>query len=796
MTARLDSAISKAAHSNLRKKLNSVVTKNAELDETLLAKKLLGATRRWVAGMTLRVIFFSLFLGIIPILYAINIAGQNKGKEKASRQSTNLFTRPYRQAKETITSLKSLTKGERLLTPDEDDLEDHDFEEEAVIKESDHPLGMTYGGMSLASNATDLDWQYEGRSAATVLRNGSIIACDTIKYDEHDHRDYAIGRFKNDEREEGLFRFMNPSIQNMAALEYEPNKFAYFYHSSEKFFLTFNNGERTIETPGQKLYQHKLIPIRFEITEQKMNAVFLDISPNGTVECVSHLEEATGKATLETDTMGKLFQKTQTSYQASHRTTREATPLYDDKSIVCTAATYMRDTKTVYIAGSNMLKVVPVDQLDSGLLCPAKDNSGHRNFKLAESEEKITHLAVSDDEKTIGVARENGMIDFYQSENNTLKKITEIATDPQGVDGNVLDMKFVNGCLVIACQKQTLVTDKAQYEELLEDRQKSKVDDKASLKALRNSRSRSQDSSRYDVETSRMRLTSYILSSDDIFVCDDVKFSNNTTQLVASIIPAQYGISTDKSIITNMGPKRVFTVNSAVDLSTYMPIRYNNQQAFLVREENSLVLLDSNGQKLKSVKAPYKFSKDKPIRLLPRSNFEDAPILIEVRKAGGAFRIFNKELELIVSHDGFAYQNMQAIAYNPNTKSLYMRLSSSGHMRTRCYDLEGNHKEITIAHIKDDDLVEHIIFSENGQYMATSKWNGPINIYRLQDPNDTNLENIELVCSHKMKSNGKVLDLRFVDGDRDLLIATDSIDEPAERLNNFVELIAKKAIEL
>ena len=206
----------------LHQKLNKAV-ENKSKENSKQAKQLLAITRRWIAFKTLKNIFLSFItIGILPLYYSLT-------------KHLNFIKFPYLNAKNTLNALKDEVKkgdqaADQTVKESPPAFSSTAAEQQERFQKNNH-LSKILGGVSPLWIEKTENISYGDPTEKTIHNDGKILSSFKVNYKNgsQSHSNYAIGlSTKNSKKEEILFRTAYRAIQKMVALEYAPEKFAFF----------------------------------------------------------------------------------------------------------------------------------------------------------------------------------------------------------------------------------------------------------------------------------------------------------------------------------------------------------------------------------------------------------------------------------------------------------------------------------------------------------------------------------------------------------------------------------------
>ncbi len=813
----LNSAINKAPGLYITKKLHDA--KDNDHADAAALLKILKAYQTRVFLLHLFVAVIS--LGLVPLIYFLGKRHANKTLPANKQDHTNFFTYAFYESAEAISAFEDIINGEAPENSEEGSQntsqyleENNDSQDESSSSESsksdendedrlyrfavecNHPLGPRVGGRILTEDPLhkNLNTEYGERMSATILNNGDILACDVNLY-QGGGEDRAIGIFDHGKKLlKPLFRFMQSSIENnMVALEYKPNKFVFFYRHFGKNALCFNEGRHQITQLG---YSSSLvIPLQFEFTKVRFDVSEILLRSgldgiNNMVACRRDYISSTNKDyPLDFQTVSTHLAKTNSDDRYEIKSRLYDPIVYKDDPTQISAMAYNPSSTFFYIANEkNKLYRVPVKQMGNHV--PMISRNGDPQGAQIEEGKPVTKIAVSKDEKYIVIAREDGHFEVYKMDADfNLSLLSSSVIDPT-TEGDILDIKFVEDKVIFATSKKTLTINVQQIKDHDKDDKKD-TPSKKELEALRKHHSANGSTEEtYDVaQTERVRST--ILSNGNIVACDKSVFKDGTGYTI-KVLHGKYKFSYDvKPIIIDMKKKKRPYLHTSNPIATqFIPYHKNDRLIYVVRDKDLLKVLDADLKVIATLSSPVDES-----HLLMPIDFDtlgdpQKVSVVEFCKNGVLFHSIT-----CGTHNGFRVgthvQNtarvIKAATYNSKNQRLYC---IDGEQFKFINLVNGENPNQDYFDTRDKRLigVTHMTVSDNGNYLATTKADGTITLYDIEEFNRDSKGEIKHLHDFKIEG-AEPLDIRFVDNDTDLLITTNK--QPV-RVYDFEEDFAHK----
>lgn len=816
MASELDNAINKAPGLYITKKLQKAKDeKNADA-ATLL--KMLKWYRFGVFLLHLVVGVFS--LGIVPLIYYLGKQHLNKTRAAEKQEHTNFFSYAFYESKEAIDALTALSKETAVDSSEDEEVQnsqhsDHNHdtenestavslskneedEEEALYRfalESKHPLGPRLGGRILKEDPLhkDTERKYEDRTSATILKNGHILACDVNLY-TNGGEDRAIGIFDHGKNLlKPLFRYMQTQIENnFIAFEYQPEKFIYFYGRPLSKRLCFNDGRDEFSLVS--LSCEMIIPTYFEFTSKKFEVTTLALTQkkyHEDLNAVYCLHESLATTNEKDKLNARIVKKNFGSLNAEfcYALGYVNIPIYSpihhkDDPTEISAIAYNPFTSFVYVANvQNKLYRVPVKQTATQHMIERNGDAQSAELKEGKT---ITKIAASDDGKYLLIAREDGQFEVYQQlPDFSLNFLTKSFIDPS-TEGKILDVKFVADSFIFAATNKTVVCDIEQLRNLEKMQDKANAEQATSKKAQAALREHhtAQQASKTDYTSAKetKRVMAYILNNGHIAAYDEVIFTEK---------PSVFMLHTYKPKNGELNPlptNRYLQTPSPI-VRQFFPFQKNDRFIYFVRDREFLKILDSKGQTISTKHSPT--VKSHLIIPIDYNLFTDPQTAFAVEFCKGEVKFHSFTCGNFNNFDtGTLIQNtvkeIKAATYNTTNHRLYC-IDGEQLKFITIKNGQNPHQDYFSARDKRLIDVTHMTVTKDGHYLATTKADGTIALYDIEEFNQNPKAAIKFIGEIKIEDRVPMA-ISFVENDKDLLIAT---DKQSICINNFQEEVHK-----
>ncbi len=763
-------------------------------EKKLDARSVLTKLQLWRAGTILYVLFLSVIsFGIIPIIFFFRMRKLNASAN--TTRNTNFITEPWHVTKEAVEALEKIIEHENdeSDTSDEDQSQTASEEKNEEVSESEesyqqrinfkHPLGPLLGVTYAEEDEANKNTTYLERTAAKILENGDVLACDLIQYQDG-HTNFAIGVFDEDAKvlKKPLFRYGHTRIENnLIPFEYQAGKYIYIFGNNGNLSLCFDEGRYELKIPKAiKMAAVSIIPTYFSRTTNgiEFHAIIVrkeseefdqDFDSAYSVQIKHNLDNKSDDITV-----AKLFNNDEFGDKKTHIT-----------AIACNnLTTFLYDEtrpkkRFLYLADlNNQLIRVTVEE--------AKDNiilrGGDTQYAQLKEGNNITKIAVNSDDSVICVYRVGGKVEIYKRTNYyTIDFFSEVLIDPHS-DGNLLDMNFVNDNLIIVGSKKVLNIPKQDFNREKEESPKptknsTQLDEAARAALLKHHSATQVNDKANKLEIRSERVSSHILSTGAIVACDK-KTNNGNISYVISMLYSKNNDGSDGAVILE-------TPNEIA--AKYVPIFENGDLFFVVRDGDYINILNAAGQLIEQ----KRYLNRQYLYLIPVSI--NPFVVIEVDEDFYFYYQYhyqNADLSMdsiAPNKANFEGVDKPVVTYNVYNQSLYYVL---GNIFLRVpLDIKkgrynGTNEGDQIKFTASNKNIIKIAVSDSGRYLVTADDTGVITLYDLKDLKSDVIRKL----SDVKIEDALLLDMRFVEYDKDLLIATNK--QPV-RIDNFEVEFAK-----